>query len=189
MAVAGEIPSNLPQKPTNVPSSDGGGLSVGATVGIGIGIAVLVILGAVGAWICVRRRRRTWAQKRKKQGDPEITGETPNEEIIKRVLDSDNSNDLDKEMKIDGAVEIGDGGRDNADSGHTDSAQRRSKPRTEKRVHEMPSAADLVEIGEGNQFVAELEGSIVTGMAASPQKNGACPTDPGNAQKEHDLVQ
>jgi hypothetical protein len=182
MAVPGEIPSNLPQKPTNIPSSDNKGLSVGATVGIGIGIALLVILGAIGAWMFVRRRRRAWAQKRKKQGDLEIKGETPNEEITKKILGNDksNGNGIDKERRIEGAVEIGGGEQNKADLGQIDPPPRHGAAQNEKTVYEMSTAPELVEIGEGSRFVAELEGSTVPRTAARIEKNDTCPD---NARK------
>jgi hypothetical protein len=184
MAVVGEVPSNLPEKPSNLPYSDNKGLSVGATVGIGIGIALLVILGALGAWIFVRRRRRTWAQKRKTQGDPELPGDTPNEEITKRLFEYGkiNGNGVggDKELRIDGAVEIGDGGRDKA---NINVAQQENKPPIDEKAYEMPTAVEPVEIGGGNNFAAELEGSAVMNTVTSTDKNETCPVNPGIAQK------
>jgi hypothetical protein len=181
MAVVREVPSNLPQKPSNLPSSDNKGLSVGATVGIGIGIALLVILGALGAWIFVRRRRRTWAQKRKTQGDSEFPGDTPNEEITKRLFEYGKSNGNGvgghKEMRIDGAVEIGDGELDKA------VAQQDNKPPINEKAYEMPTAIEPVEIGGGNHFAAELEGSAVMNTVTSTDKNETCPVNPGIAQR------
>jgi hypothetical protein len=97
MAAAVETPSNLPQKPTNLPSSDNKGLSVGGAVGIGVGIALFVILVALGTWIFVRQ----WAQKRKKQSDLESTGDTSNEEITKRLFayGKSSGNGRDKEIE------------------------------------------------------------------------------------------
>jgi hypothetical protein len=178
MAVVGEVPSNLPQKPSNLPSSDNKDLSLGATVGIGIGIALLVILGALGAWIFVRRRRRTWAQKRKTQGDSEFPGDTPNEEITKRLFEYGKSNGNGvgghKEMRIDGAV---DGELDKA------VAQQDNKPPIDGKAYEMPTSVEPVEIGGRDHFAAELEGSAVMNMVTSTDKNETCPVNPGVAQK------
>jgi hypothetical protein len=185
MAVSFEIPSNLPQKPSNLPSSANEGFSIGATVGIGIGIALLVILVALGTWIFVRRRRRTWAQKRKRQTDMESTGDTPNEEITKRLFEygKSNENGGDKEMRFNDYVEIGDGGRIKGDLGSVGGAQQEEKQATEKSAYEMPTAAEPVEIGALNHFAAELEGSAVAHTASSTEKNETCLVDPGNAQK------
>jgi hypothetical protein len=185
MAVAGEIASSLPQKPTNLPSSDNEGLSIGATFGIGVGIALLVILVALGTWIFVRRWRRTWAQKRKRQIDLESTGDTSNEEITKRLFEYGKSNDNgeDKEMRMNDSVKIVEVGRIKGDLDPIDGAQQEEKQAAEKSVYEMPTAAEPVEIGEVNHFAAELEGSAVAHTASSTEKNETCLVDPGNAQK------
>lgn len=169
MVVPRAVPTSLPQKPTDLPVSDGKGLSVGATVGIGIGIALLVILGAAGAWIFVRRRRRTWAQKRREQGDPEIKGDTPDAEIAKKLQRDERSGSMDKETGGNGVVEIGGGQQNRAELADINTESKDGKPSTEPYVgpyidenaHEMPTAAEPVEIGEGRTFAAELEGSTV----------------------------
>jgi hypothetical protein len=163
------IPTNLPQKPTNLPESDGKGLSVGATVGIGIGIALLVILGAAGAWIFVRRRRRNWAQKRREQGDLGTKGDTPNAEIAKKIRMNEKSDSVNKPMGEDGAVENGGGLENRAELGGVDTLATDNKPSAEAdmefyhgaKAYEMPTTAEPVEIGEGKTFAAELEGSTV----------------------------
>lgn len=72
---------------------------------------MLIILGAAGAWIFVRRRRRIWAERRKAQGDPERSSNTPDAEMMNKVGESEKNEALDKEMRIDVPVEIGDGTR------------------------------------------------------------------------------
>jgi hypothetical protein len=157
------IPTSLPQKPSDLPTSDNKGLSVGATVGIGIGIALLVILGAIGAWVFVRRRRRTWAKKRREQGDPELKGDTPNAEIAKKMKMNDEHDSLNKEMGVDGVPEIGGGAPSLAELDDHHAAEKDIKPytnsHTDEKAYEMPSTIEPVEMGEGRVFVAELEGS------------------------------
>ncbi|KAH3983612.1 hypothetical protein HBI56_075250 [Parastagonospora nodorum] len=154
MPIARAVLTNLPQKPTNISTSDNKGLSVGATIGIGIGIALLVILGAIGAWIFVRRRRRTWAQKRREQGDVETKGDTPDVEIAKKIQNSEDFDSLDKEIGVDGAVEIG-GGNELA---------METSFRPGYQTHEMPDAHEPAEMGEGRMFAVELEGLSVPGL-------------------------
>jgi hypothetical protein len=68
-----------------------------------------VFICAVGAWICVRRRRRTWAQKRRPQGDPKAKGVSPDEEITKKVEQNMTKESLTKEPRIGDAAELGNG--------------------------------------------------------------------------------
>ncbi|KAF2478337.1 uncharacterized protein BDR25DRAFT_309108 [Lindgomyces ingoldianus] len=78
-------------KPSTTPppnKSHKSGLSLGATVGIAIGIALLVIFGALFAWILVRRRRRRWGKKRNRMGEVGVVGvvgDSPDVEILRKV--------------------------------------------------------------------------------------------------------
>lgn len=159
MAIARALPTNLPQKPTDIPPSDNRGLSVGATIGIGIGIALLFILGAIGAWIFVRRRRRTWVQERREQSDPEIEGDTPDVEIAKKIQKIEKYDSLDKEL----AVEIGSGEQDIAELAVGKDMKPHTVPQTGAQEYEMPSTHEPLKVGEGRTFAAELEGSGVPG--------------------------
>lgn len=166
-------------KPTDapVPKDKKTGLSLGATVGIALAIALLVIGGALIAWILVRRRRRSWGKKRKEQVDPESTGESPNEEITKKVKaeDATISNSLDKEFggvdekheRISEVAEI-DGGQvvraEMAGGDIKDTHYEKNRPLSELHaenvVHELPAATTSpVEIG--GAFVAELDATNV----------------------------
>lgn len=171
------VPSNIRRKPANTAfpdKHDRGGLSLGATVGIGVGIALIVILGAVGAWIFVRRRRRTWAQKRKEQGDLEGHGETPNEEVTKKIAQEGKGDALAKELRVDGAAELGDGDEKTG----TWSERPLSELHTDEKAYEISTAPNAVEIGEGKTFVAELEGSDV-----QPPQRTYQQSDDGTAPK------
>lgn len=170
-------------KPTDVPAPKDkkSGLTLGATVGIAIAIALLVIGGALIAWIIVRRRRRSWGKKRKEQRDPESTGDSPDEEIAKKV-EADNSPALSNivpnkdfgppdekhEYMNQEVAEIDSGqmARVEMAGGETGKLEyEKSRPlselHTESNVHEMPgTSTSPVEI-DGNTFVAELDGTNV----------------------------
>jgi hypothetical protein len=152
-------PANVRRKPAASPDKHDhrGGLSLGATIGIAIGIALVIILGAVSAWIFIRRRRRTWAQKRKEKGDPEAKGETPNEEINKKIADEEKGGTLVKESRADGAIELAVGDEKIGTQGE----RPMSELHTDTTAYEMSTAPKAVEMGNGKEFVAELEGSDV----------------------------
>ena len=157
MPIPRALPTNLPQKPTNIPTSDNRGLSVGVSIGIGIGIALLVILGAIGAWIFARRRRRTWAHRRREQSDVQIKGDTPDVEIAAKLQKSDGRDDLDKEIRVDGAVKMGGGNEPAVGEKHT-------APHLRAHAFAMPGMHEPIEIGEGRMYAAELERSSVPGQ-------------------------
>lgn len=179
MAAPTNIPTNLPQRPTNIPTNNGGnnnndnnngsrsGLSLGATIGIGLGVALFVILGAIGTWIFVRRRRRKWGQNRRKQGDTETKGETPEEEIVKKVEEHKETGALAKEIRIDGAVEV-DAEESRrfelgveVDKTGTMEKQPLSELYGDINAHGPKGASEPVEIDDGKVYIAELEGSNV----------------------------
>jgi hypothetical protein len=171
-------PSHLPKPPAKDKKA---GLSLGATVGIAIGVALLVILSAIGAWIVVRRRRRNWGKKRKEQVGPDPEGDTPDQEISKKIeaerpteMVSATSKEIEVH-KLEGgtAVEIGDGIKKetraelaSSDIVGDEKARPISELYTEGNAHEMPAVAQQpVEIGEGKTFIAELDGT-----SAPPKK-------------------
>jgi nitrogen regulatory protein PII len=177
------MPTNVRRKPAASPDKHDrrGGLSLGATVGIAIGIALVMILGAVSAWVFIRRRRRTWAQKRREQGDPEARGETPNEEITKKIAEEEKGESVAKELRVDGVVELADG---DAKTG-TRGERPMSELHTDTKAYEMSTAPKAVEIGDGKVFVAELEGSDVrTQQVYKQAANKTAPTQVALGKKE-----
>ena len=164
-------PSDLP-----APKDKKSGLTLGATVGIAIAVALLVIGGALIAWIVVRRRRRSWGKKRKEQKDPESVGDSPEDEIAKKVeaeKPPTKSNSLNKEFggtdekhkhMSEDVAEIDSGQVIRAemaggDVGKTEYEKSRplSELHAENIVHELPvTTTSPVEIG-GGAFVAELD--------------------------------
>lgn len=167
-------PSSLPKPPAKDKKA---GLSLGATVGIAIGVALLVILSAIGAWIVVRRRRRQWGIKRKEQAGPDPEGDTPDQEISKKIeaeKPADMAAATSKEIEVhkmegETAVEIGDGTQKEIRAELPSSAiagDEKARPiselYTESNAHEMPALSQQpVEIGEGKTFIAELDATSV----------------------------
>jgi hypothetical protein len=180
MTAPSDIPIKPPQEPSAGASSNkynrSNGLSLGATVGIGVGIALALILGAAGAWILVRRRRRVWAQKRREQGDPETDGDSPEEEIARKLEKGRVEDGLFKETGMTDAVEMDGGSQDRAE---LDVEKSRSdtkmlvEPRTEIKAFELASRTDEAEFRNGKTFVAELEGSGVGETSSRHDTTGA----------------
>lgn len=162
---ARSVPTDLPTRPTDLPQKSGNGLSVGAAIGIGIGIALIVLLCAVGAWILVRRRRRTWAaNKRKQDEESHRTGRgmshvTPDEEIARRM----------REWEQD--VKLWDGKRGDEVVGRASSESEDEKEHQVdvEKAHELTSPVSpvVVEVRNaqlavgGKAFAVELEGCSV----------------------------
>lgn len=87
--LADSLPSGNATNPANAPAGDNRGLSVGATAGIGVGVALAVILMVLGAWFFVRRRRRRSHRTRTVSGDSTIHGDTPDEEVARKLSGQD----------------------------------------------------------------------------------------------------
>lgn len=152
------------------------GLSLGATVGIAISVALAVILGALAAWILVRHRRRRWGKKHKEQKFVDPDGETPDEEIARKVEDS-----RAKEMEAGIVTSLAPGSEDIKSGGNQIRAavngeietKRRpiSELYTESNAHEMPGGVrQLAGIDEGKTFIAELDGTDIPGRKALTQE-------------------
>lgn len=139
------------------------GLTITTTIGVGVGVAGVVIILFAVAFICIRRRRRKWGQKRKAQGEPEIKGDTPEEEILKRVKGDEGSVEA-VEIAGEEARRAELGGDAGAAAGGDE------KDRKGDDVREMYAGQDVVElaaqerpveIGEGAAFIAELDSTEI----------------------------
>ncbi|KAF2036256.1 hypothetical protein EK21DRAFT_106360 [Setomelanomma holmii] len=172
MPAPSNVPTNIPQKPLEANNAKSTGLSLGATVGIGAGIALIVLLGVLGAWTLVRRRRRAWAQKRRQQGDPKTKSIiSPDEEIARKVEHSGLDCGLAKDIGIPNVVEVDGQGQDRVEldvSIEKKMLEKEMRGETHNDVgaYEMDAKIDPVEIGQGRTFVAELEGSGVDNATA-----------------------
>ncbi|KAH7399126.1 hypothetical protein DE146DRAFT_524659 [Phaeosphaeria sp. MPI-PUGE-AT-0046c] len=168
------VPTDLPQLPTNLPQNSGHGLSVGAAIGIGIGIALVVLFCAVGAWIFVRRRRRTWASKKRKQEDEtnqrdvEIAHVTPDEEITRRI----------REYEKD--VKMWDEKRGNEVAGRAEweSEDEKEQEGDVEKTYELGPISPVVEVRNAQMAIAgkalavELEGCSVVDAKSRQDRVG-----------------
>ncbi|OAK93649.1 hypothetical protein IQ06DRAFT_354084 [Phaeosphaeriaceae sp. SRC1lsM3a] len=190
------VPTDLPQLPTDLPQHTGSGLSVGATIGIGIGIALVVLFCAVGAWIYVRRRRRTWASKKRKQDEEAIQRDvkvahiTPDEEIARKVRE------YEKHIKLwDGKR----GGEDEVKSRvlgweeSDDEEKEKDGERDVEKAYELASPVSpiIVEVRNaqvaigGKAFAVEMEGcSVVEAKARQEKIDGKGEEKEGKARED-----
>jgi hypothetical protein len=160
------------------------GLTISTTIGIGVGVAVIcVILFTVG-FVCVRRRRRLFGLKRKERGERDIEGDTPDEEIAKKLEKGEKAEAGVAEIgggelkkKHGGAVEAGGSEVERAElGGALDSTEEKRSHMagaggvselpagTEAGVQELPGQEQAFEMGGGGTFVAELDSKEIERM-------------------------
>ncbi|PSN59325.1 hypothetical protein BS50DRAFT_580048 [Corynespora cassiicola Philippines] len=137
-------------------SSGSNGLSAGASAGIGVGVAIAVMAIVIGAWILMRRRRRRLQQSAKSIGNSSHTGDTPDEEVSRRLHGAGV-----EAYAAHGVSELGSGDHHfNAD---------------EKARHYSELASPVVpqEISGGRELPAELPGSAVSVRKMDGPGNGS----------------
>jgi len=161
--------------PTTPSQSDGNdrrrGLSLRSTIGIGVGIAVVFIIIFLGGFICVRRRRKIFGKKRKDQEALNPTGDSPDEEIKKKiemhaqtgVVEGVQEASGTEIKEIDGDVvhglkvgQLDDGITEEVHEMDTGLDENLHEMEAGKLAHELSSADQPVEIGQGEKVVAEL---------------------------------
>jgi len=123
-----------------------------------VGVAIAVILMAIAAWIFARRRRRWSKKNRSSSGNLNSQGDIPDEEIVRKVSDS--------QIYAYRASGAGDVGNVN------------ELESSEKERIELASPVVPVEVVGDREFAAELQGSSVSAQGGQKGTDERLFSDP-----------
>jgi hypothetical protein len=158
-------PSTPAPPPPSATESPKRGLKLSTTIGVGVGMAAVCIIIFTIIFVCVRRRRRKFGFKRKERTEKTPEGESPDEEIVKKLKNG--------EADV-GVTEMGGGDvvRQKGEAVEADGHLKRIDEKkqlvgdrpiselplgTETEVQELPGQEQAHEVGDGSFFIAELD--------------------------------